>query len=135
MEIPDAILSAARPAGIELRQYVWRAGCAPITKVTSIRSPWVRRYLPCGICVSRPQGGFLMWIEFPETFDTLRLNSLLRQSGIQIASGALFSASDKYRNCMRGHYGLPLTDEMQQMLRVIGEQAEHLLHEDTLSGH
>ncbi len=96
---------------------------------------WVRRYFPCGICVSRPQGGFLMWIEFPETFDTLRLNSLLHQSGIQIASGSLFSASGKYRNCMRVHYGLPLTDEMQQMLRVIGEQAERLLHEDTVSGH
>ncbi len=93
---------------------------------------WVRRYFPCGICVSRPQGGFLMCIEFPETFDTLRLNSLLRQSGIQIASGSLFSAPGKYRNCMRVHYGLPLTDEMQQMLRVIGEHAEHLLHEDTM---
>lgn len=76
-----------------------------------------------------------MWIEFPETFDTLRLNSLLRQSGIQIASGSLFSASGKYRNCMRVHYGLPLTDEMQRMLRVIGEQAEQLLQEDTVSGH
>lgn len=76
-----------------------------------------------------------MWIEFPKTFDTLRLNSLLRQSGIQIASGSLFSASGKYRNCMHVHYGLPLTDEMQQMLCVIGEQAEHLLQEYTVSGH
>lgn len=76
-----------------------------------------------------------MWIEFPETFDTLRLNSLLRQSSIQIASGSLFSASGKYRNCMRVHYGLPLTDEMQQVLRVIGEHAEQLLHEDAMGGH
>lgn len=90
---------------------------------------WVRQYFPCGICVSRPQGGFLMWIEFPEGFDTLRLNSMLRAENIQIAAGSLFSASGKYRNCMRVHYGLPMTEQTQQRLRLVGETAEQMLHD------
>ncbi|MBV8041945.1 PLP-dependent aminotransferase family protein, partial [Pluralibacter sp.] len=30
---------------------------------------WVREYFPCGICVTRPQGGFLLWVELPEHVD------------------------------------------------------------------
>jgi DNA-binding transcriptional MocR family regulator len=35
--------------------------------------------LRCRICVSRPQGSFLMWIELPEAFDAVRLNAELRE--------------------------------------------------------
>jgi len=64
-------------------------------------SCWVRHYFPCGICVSRPQGGFLMWIELPEAFDAVRLNAELREASLQVAVGSLFSASGKYRNAMQ----------------------------------
>lgn len=26
---------------------------------------WVREYFPCGICVTRPKGGFMLWVELP----------------------------------------------------------------------
>jgi len=61
--------------------------------------------------VTRPQGGFLIWIELPEALDTVRLNKNLRESQIQIAVGSLFSASGKYRNCLRLSYALPLTEK------------------------
>ncbi|RLM27457.1 GntR family transcriptional regulator [Brenneria alni] len=88
---------------------------------------WVRHYFPCGICVSRPQGGFLMWIELPESFDSLRLNREVRKSGIQIAAGSLFSASGKYRNCLRLNYALPFTDETGNGLRILGETVSQIM--------
>jgi len=33
---------------------------------------WVTRYFPTGTRASAPQGGFMLWIELPEGFDTLR---------------------------------------------------------------
>ncbi|MFC3393571.1 PLP-dependent aminotransferase family protein [Brenneria rubrifaciens] len=89
----------------------------------------VREYFPCEICVSRPQGGFLMWIELPEQFDSLRLNRDVRKAGIQIAAGSLFSASGKYRNCMRLNYSLPFTQETSQGLRIVGETVAKMLAE------
>ncbi|MEC5321093.1 PLP-dependent aminotransferase family protein [Brenneria populi subsp. brevivirga] len=88
---------------------------------------WLRHYFPCGICVSRPQGGFLVWIELPESFDSLRLNREVRKSGIQIAAGSLFSASGKYRNCLRLNYALPFTDEAGRGLRILGETVSRMM--------
>ncbi len=30
---------------------------------------WIREYFPCEICITRPKGGFLLWIELPEQVD------------------------------------------------------------------
>ncbi|WP_033784447.1 PLP-dependent aminotransferase family protein [Pantoea sp. 9140] len=90
-------------------------------------SCWVRHYFPCGICVSRPQGGFLMWIELPEAFDAVRLNRELRESKIQIAVGSLFSASGKYRNCLRLNYGLPINEQTEQALALVGAAVERAM--------
>ncbi len=90
-------------------------------------SCWVRHYFPCGICVSRPQGGFLMWIELPEAFDAVRLNNELRESQIQVAVGSLFSASGKYRNCLRLNYGLPVNPQTEQAIAKLGAAVERAM--------
>ncbi|NIF49798.1 MULTISPECIES: aminotransferase-like domain-containing protein [Enterobacteriaceae] len=87
----------------------------------------VRQYFPCGICVSRPQGGFLLWIELPENVDVERFNLLLREEKIYVASGSLFSASGKYRNCLRLNYALPLDAVTEAALKRVGEIAEQAL--------
>ncbi|MGE9553435.1 PLP-dependent aminotransferase family protein [Erwinia amylovora] len=87
----------------------------------------VRKHFPCGICVTRPQGGFLIWIELPEALDTVRLNRELRESRIQIAVGSLFSASGKYRNCLRLNYAQPFTNQTDQALEILGAAVEHAM--------
>jgi len=90
-------------------------------------SCWMRHYFPCGICVSRPQGGFLMWIELPEAFDAVRLNAELREASLQVAVGSLFSASGKYRNCLRLNYGLPVNEQTEQALAQLGMAIERAM--------
>ena len=51
--------------------------------------------------VSRPQGGFLLWVEMPEQVDALRLYEAARMCGISIAPGHLFSLEGKFSNCIR----------------------------------
>lgn len=87
----------------------------------------VRQYFPCGICVSRPQGGFLLWVELPESIDVARFNRLLREENIYVANGSLFSASGKYSHCMRLNYALPLDPAAEAVLRKVGEIAEQAL--------
>lgn len=95
----------------------------------SVMTCWVRQYFPANICVSRPQGGFLMWVELPENFDAIRLNRRLQEHGVQIAAGSLFSASGKYRNCLRINYALPLDTHSEQAIRLLGQATEQALND------
>lgn len=95
---------------------------------------WVSRYLPAGTRASRPQGGFVLWVELPESFDTLRLNRALLEQGVQIAVGSIFSASGKFRNCLRMNFAARATAEIEAAVRKVGETAIRLLAEDERGG-
>jgi DNA-binding transcriptional MocR family regulator len=88
---------------------------------------WVQRYFPAGTRVSRPQGGFMLWVELPEGFDTLRLNQALIAQGVQIAVGSIFSASGKFRNCLRMNFASPPSPAIEAAVRRVGETASELL--------
>ena len=95
---------------------------------------WVSRYFPAGTRASRPQGGFVLWVELPESFDTLRLNRALLEQGVQIAVGSIFSASGKFRNCLRMNFAARATAEIEAAVRKVGETAIRLLAEDERGG-
>ncbi|AWC76030.1 PLP-dependent aminotransferase family protein [Serratia marcescens] len=80
----------------------------------------ILKHFPAGTRVSRPRGGFMLWIELDEAFDTLRLNRHLEQQGVQIAVGSIFSAAGKYRNCLRINYAPKLTAEIEQAVQRVG---------------
>ena len=56
---------------------------------------------PAGTRVSRPQGGFVLWVEMPARVDSLILYKQAKDHGITIAPGPIFSVDGKYRNCIR----------------------------------
>jgi len=61
----------------------------------------IGRHFPSGTRVSRPRGGFSLWVEMPEACDAIELYRLSLKSGITLAPGNLFSVTGKYRNCVR----------------------------------
>jgi DNA-binding transcriptional MocR family regulator len=83
----------------------------------------VLRHFPEGTRLSRPQGGFILWIELPPGVDTLRLHRDAWKHRINIAPGALFSVKDRYRNCLRLNCGLPWNEAIESAVRTIGELA------------
>ena len=90
---------------------------------------WVQRYFPKGSGISYPQGGFLLWVELPADVDCVRLNERLAQHAIHVAPGALFSASGKFRQCLRLNYAFTLTPAMEEAVRTVGELAREMLSE------
>lgn len=88
---------------------------------------WVSRYFPAGTRASRPQGSFMLWVELPEGFDTLKLNRLLAEEGVQVAVGSIFSASGKYRNCLRMNYAAKPTPQIEEAVRKVGAATQRLL--------
>jgi len=61
----------------------------------------VTRYFPPETRVSRPTGGFVLWLQLPEKVDSLELYKLALESNITIAPGYLFSATDRFSNYIR----------------------------------
>ena len=61
---------------------------------------WLHVLFPAEVAVTDPQGGFVLWLEF-KGLDCVALSARLLRQGIQVAPGVLFSASGKYRDCLR----------------------------------
>ena len=88
---------------------------------------WVQQYFPEGTKMTYPQGGVGLWVELPGDIDTLELNKELLKYDTAIAPGTLFSASDKYRNCLRLNYATVPNDRIKAAVKTIGEQASLML--------
>jgi DNA-binding transcriptional MocR family regulator len=58
-------------------------------------------YFPEGTRVTRPGGGFVLWVEMAEKIDAIRLYEGALQKGIATAPGPIFTTGDRFRNCMR----------------------------------
>jgi len=82
---------------------------------------WLRQYFPCGICVTRPMGGYMLWVELPEVVDMVCVAKQLCRLKIQVAPGSLFSASGKYRNCLRINCALPTTEQHREVMQKLGD--------------
>jgi DNA-binding transcriptional MocR family regulator len=76
---------------------VRRAYARQVTEMTRA----VGRFFPEGTKVTRPSGGFVLWVEFPGYVDSLELYEKARQAGITFAPGPIFSAKQRYRNFIR----------------------------------
>jgi len=83
----------------------------------------VGRFFPAGTRVTRPQGGYFLWLELPRGTDALELHRRALAAGISIAPGAIFSARDDFRHCLRLNYGHPGDRRMTRALRTLGALA------------
>ena len=80
----------------------------------------ISRYFPSGTRISRPQGGFVLWIELPEGIDTTALYEQAVAENLAYVPGELFSASGMYRNCLRLNCGNPHTPQIEDAARRLG---------------
>ena len=79
---------------------------------------------PRGTRVTRPSGAYIVWVELPKGCDSVALFEKLLGRGITIAPGPMFSASQRYRNCMRLSIGQVWSDRVERALREIGRLAQ-----------
>jgi DNA-binding transcriptional MocR family regulator len=78
---------------------------------------------PAGTRISRPNGGYFLWVELPEGTDAMRLARDAMAAGISLAPGPLFSASQNFVNCVRINCGHPLEPHILNAIRHVGTLA------------
>jgi len=83
----------------------------------------VLREFPKGTRLSRPQGGFILWVELPPELDAVQLHHAAMAHRITLAPGPLFSIKGRYRNCLRMNCGIPWSDGINDALKQLGQLA------------
>ena len=83
----------------------------------------IATHFPAGTRVSRPGGGYFLWVELPPGTDSFALRQQAMVAGISLAPGPMFSASGGFRNCLRINAGHPCDERVVGALRQIGRLA------------
>ena len=87
----------------------------------------IDRVFPGETKVTRPAGGFVLWLELPRPFDSRALFDRALQAGICFAPGDVFSASGRYANCLRLSAGYPWDARIERGLETLGRMAQSAL--------
>ena len=81
----------------------------------------ITRYFPEGTKVTRPAGGYVLWVELPPRVNSLDLFQRALAEKISIAPGPIFSPTKKFRNFIRLSCGAPWSEAMDQALLKLGQ--------------
>lgn len=86
----------------------------------------IGRHFPEGTKVTRPQGGYVLWVELPHRVDSLELHRRAMQSKIRIAPGPIFSAKQRYKNFIRISCGQTWSQKIDSSVRTLGNLVARL---------
>eukprot|EP01132_Coremiostelium_polycephalum_P012095 gene12095-14792_t len=89
----------------------------------------VQQYFPEGTQMTRPTGGFILWVSLPGRVNTQELHVRALQQGISIAPGLIFSNTEQFNHCIRLNCGTPWNREAERALMTLGMLASQLCQE------
>lgn len=81
----------------------------------------VADYFPEDTLVTRPMGGFVLWLALNEDINTFELYELALKHKISFAPGRMFSLQDRYRNCLRISFGNPWSKPVEEGIKTLGK--------------
>jgi DNA-binding transcriptional MocR family regulator len=79
------------------------------------------KYFPADTKVSRPHGGFILWLELNKKVNAFKLRTEAMKHNISIVPGKIFSAGNNYSNCIRISFGKPWNDDIDYGLMILGK--------------
>ena len=123
-ELPQAAIAAfMADGGYDHHLRRLRAGFARQVEQTTHA---IAEFFPHGTKVTRPAGGFVLWVELPPKVDSLELFRRALEHRISIAPGPMFTTTKRYRNFMRIGCGHPWSSKIEMGLMRLGQLAEEL---------
>ena len=78
-------------------------------------------YFPSNTKVSRPQGGFVLWVHLDKKVNDFKLRTEAMKHHISIMPGKIFSVSCHYGNCIRIGFGKPWDEDADYGLMMLGK--------------
>lgn len=86
----------------------------------------ISEYFPDDTRMTRPQGGFALWLELNKKINTYKLHKKALKQNIGIAPGAIFSSQARFENCLRLSYGEPWTPRIEEGIKTLGKLVKEM---------
>ncbi len=87
----------------------------------------VTECFPSGVRLSRPEGGFVLWIELPENVSALELQRRALEERVSVSPGPAFSSKgNQYQNFVRLSCGHPWSPRIERAVGVLGSLVRQL---------
>lgn len=86
----------------------------------------IAKSFPQGTALSRPSGGYFLWVELPWRIDSMKLRDAAVRHNINICPGPIFSVEGEFRNFLRLNCALRLDEKVTQAIEIIGGLAHDL---------
>jgi len=80
----------------------------------------IARYFPAGTRMTRPAGGFVLWVQLPGRASALALYEAARAQGISVLPGDAFSPGNQYPDYIRMNCGYNWSDTYDAAVRTLG---------------
>jgi DNA-binding transcriptional MocR family regulator len=82
----------------------------------------VSEFFPDDTKITRPQGGFALWVELNKKVDSYKLHKKALKHKIGIAPGQIFSTTGhQFQNHFRISFGLPWSSQVEDGLNTLGD--------------
>lgn len=81
---------------------------------------------PVGSRVTKPRGGYVLWVELPARIDAVELFRRARSENIALAPGPLFTSTGRFRNCIRLSFAQNWNRSIEDAVARIGRLAREL---------
>jgi len=85
------------------------------------------KYFPADTKVSRPHGGFILWLELNKKVNAFELRTEAMKHHISIVPGKIFSAGNNYTNYIRICFGKPWNDDVDYGLMMLGKLIKKMI--------
>lgn len=83
-------------------------------------------YFPDDTKMTRPQGGFALWIELNKKINTYKLHKKALKHNIGVAPGQIFSSQARFENCLRLSYGEPWSPRIEDGIKTLGKLVKEM---------
>src|SRR5690606_17546724 len=81
----------------------------------------ISEYFPDNTRVTRPEGGFVLWIELNKKINSFKLHKRALRHNIGIAPGQIFSPQGRFENYFRLSFGEPWSDQVEEGIKTLGK--------------
>ncbi len=78
-------------------------------------------YFPDDTRVTRPEGGFVLWIELNKKINSFKLHKRALRHNIGIAPGQIFSPQGRFENYFRLSFGESWSDQVEEGIKTLGK--------------
>lgn len=87
----------------------------------------LEREMPEGTSWTHPDGGFFIWVRFPEGVDMDQLVPACRERGVEISPGPIFYFDGRGKNEMRLSYSFSNQSQIDQGIAILADEASKQL--------